>query len=116
MKRLVLVTALTGLFTAFLPLTAVAHDAPNRCGHKRGVGAGWDRLRGHGVACDKARRIARRWERKCIHRGPCPKRRAVKIWVKPGFRCRYGNIAGFEGVRVRCIAAGIRIVHFRWGS
>jgi len=92
-----------------------AHNAPTRCGHKKGPGFGWDRLHGHNVGCFKARRVARRWERKCIVRGMCP-RRVVKIRVKPGYTCRRRRIPNFEGVRVRCTADGRRVVHFRWGS
>ena len=93
---------------------AAAHDAPNRCGAKHGTGAGWWKVRGHNVRCKKARRVARRWEQKCVANG-CPRRRATRIHVRPGYRCRYRD-AGHESVKVRCTAEGNRVVHFFWGS
>jgi hypothetical protein len=96
--------------------SAFAHDLPRRCGQKRGDGAGWFKVRAHGpVGCLKARRVARRWENKCIFGTDCPRRGAVRIRVEPGYRCRDRQV-GFETVRVRCVAEGDRIVHFHWGS
>jgi hypothetical protein len=95
---------------------ADAHDAPNRCGHKRAPGAGWYKLRGHNTNCTKARRVARRWERKCIY-DTCPRTRPVKIRAGQTFVCRYKPIPNSDfGVRVRCWAVGKRIVHFRWAA
>jgi hypothetical protein len=96
--------------------TSTAHNAPNRCGHKRAPGAGWYRLRGHNTGCRKARRVARRWERRCITER-CPRRRPVEIRVKQTFHCRYRSIPDSDfGVRVRCWATGGRVVHFLWGA
>lgn len=92
-----------------------AHKAPNSCGDKVGTGAGWFDSYGHNVGCKKTRRVARRWERRCVINGSCREGRRVRIHVAPGFRCRYKD-AGYEVVRVRCTAAGDRVVHFRWGS
>ena len=117
MRKRLSIVVLTALLLSLLPATySGAHNAPNRCGHKRSSGAGWDRVRGHGVGCDKARRVARRWEQKCIFAGDCPRSGATRIHVRPGYRCRDRDIPGFEGVRVRCLAEENRIVHFRWGS
>ena len=97
--------------------TSTAHNAPNRCGHKRAAGAGWYRLRGHNTGCKKARRVARRWERRCVLRGRCPRRRPVEIQAKQTFHCRYRNIPDSDfGVRVRCRAIGKRVVHFLWAA
>jgi hypothetical protein len=97
--------------------TAQAHDAPNRCGHKRAPGAGWYKLRGHNTNCKKARRVARRWERRCVYDGQCPRRRPVTIRATQAFRCRYKTIPNSDfGVRVRCLAVGERVVHFRWAA
>ncbi len=47
---------------------ADAHNAPKRCGSKPGLGFGWAKVRAHGpVWCRKARKVARRWERKIIN-------------------------------------------------
>lgn len=106
------ISVLALLFTA---VPASAHDAPNRCGGKAGEGAGWFKVRGHNVGCEKARRVARRWEDKCVEQSGCPRRRPAEINVDPGFSCGYED-AGLETVRVRCTAPGDRIVHFYWGS
>jgi hypothetical protein len=103
--------------TAVTVGTSKAHDAPNRCGHKRAPGAGWYRLRGHDTNCRKARQVARRWERRCIYDGRCPRRRLVTIRAEQAFHCRYKTIPNSDfGVRVRCWAEGERVVHFRWAA
>jgi len=112
----VLAVCLVLAMPAFAASPAAGHDAPNRCGRKHAPGAGWWKARGHNVGCEKTRRVARRWENKCIFEGNCPRRGAVTIHVRPGFRCR-DKQAGHESVKVRCTAeGGDRIVHFFWGS
>ena len=93
----------------------IAHDAPNSCGSQSQTGAGWYDAYGHNVGCERTRRVARRWERKCITSEGCPANDSTYIGVPPGFRCRHER-AGYESVRVRCVARGNRIVHFLWGS
>ena len=115
MKKFTLVL-LAALALSLVPSTsAVAHDAPKRCGRKAGSGAGWWKNRGHGVSCEVARAVARRWEQECIQESGC-RRRGVTIQAG-GFtwRCAYEQ-AGHESVRVKCEGPEGRIVHFYWGS
>lgn len=111
--RLGLATVL--LWAGLAAAPALAHDAPNYCGSQTQMGAGWYDVYGHRVGCERARRIARKWEYKCINNQPCREGEIVRINEWPGFRCRYRD-AGYEVVRVRCVARGDRIVHFYWGS
>lgn len=116
MKRGIVLCLVAALTVSIVPATTHAHNAPNRCGQKKGLGAGWFKLRGHNVRCKKARLVARRWERKCITNQNCPRRRA-RINVKPGYRCRRRNVPDLEfGLRVRCTAKGRKVVHFLWGA
>ena len=115
---IVVLMAAAAVTVGTLPLAspAAAHNAPRRCGHSAGPGAGWYKVRAHGpVGCEKARRVARRWENKCISGTGCPRHRATHINLEPGYRCRYRQ-AGYESVRVKCAAENSRIVHFLWGS
>ena len=93
---------------------ASAHKAPNSCGHQAKEGAGWYEAYGHNVGCRKTREVARRWSDKCS-RTACREGEAVRIYVHPGYTCRYRDY-GYESVRVKCTAEGDRVVHFLWGS
>ena len=81
------------------------------------MGAGWFKLRAHGVWCRKARAVANEWERICVAGARrCPSDRSYRIDVAPGFRCRHWQ-SGYETVFVKCAASGgSKIVHFYWGS
>ena len=116
MRRTVFVVLALALSTLALPAApAAAHDQPNRCGSDAGEGAGWWKLRAHGVGCKKARRVANKWERKCIANGPCDNPTRINR-IEPGWTCRWGD-SGYESVFVRCKAhKGDGIVHFYWGS
>jgi hypothetical protein len=108
-----LIAALVASLWVVAP-TATAHDAPNYCGSQRRSGAGWFHAYGHGVGCERTKRIARKWQRKCMQQ-VCEEGEPVRINEWPGFTCRYRQ-TGYETVRVRCTARGDRIVHFKWGS
>jgi hypothetical protein len=115
MRRAFLILLVSGLLTAgAVPVTA--HDAPNRCGRKQGDGAGWWQNRGHYVGCEKARKLAQRWEDKCVWNDNCPGEPDKIHSIDPGWKCTHKD-AGYESVRVRCTAnQGPAVVHFLWGS
>jgi hypothetical protein len=114
-SALVASLAIALVSTLWLPApVATAHDAPNYCGSQRRSGAGWFDAYGHGVGCDRTKRIARKWQRKCSEQ-VCEEEEAVRINEWPGFTCRYRQ-TGYEVVRVLCAARGDRVVHFKWGS
>lgn len=115
MKRTLAVALAVSLAALLLPMSpASAHDQPRRCGRSAGDGAGWWKLRAHGVKCRKARKVANRWEDKCIWKGPCNE--PARVNVSPGWRCWWRQ-AGYETVFVRCEALeGSAVVHFLWGS
>ena len=117
-RRLLIGLTISCISIAGVPaIQATAHDAPLRCGSKKGAGAGWFKLRSHhGIGCPKARALAQRWEDKCVWRNNCPGDPDRIKKIKPGFKCR-NEQAGYETVRVRCAAdKGPGVVHFLWGS
>nr|MBA2600309.1 hypothetical protein [Actinomycetota bacterium] len=114
-RKLSIAILCLGLVAPLQAAPAQAHDAPNRCGQKPGFGAGWFKVRGHDVGCAQARKVARRWENKCVRDGRCDPGGPAIIHVWPTYTCR-DDQAGYESVRVKCTARGDRIVHFYWGS
>ena len=117
MKRTLFVALAIALTSMAAPVApATAHDAPNRCGSKPGAGAGWFKVRGHGVGCFKARKLAQRWEDKCVANARCPGEPDHINSVDPGWKCWHRK-SGYESVRVKCLPkSGDGIVHFHWGS
>jgi len=99
-----------------LPTPATAHKAPKYCGHKKQMGAGWYKLYGHETSCYVAKKVARRWENKCVWRNGCGRDGSTRIDVGSGFDCKVVKKVGIESVKVRCVASRGRIVHFFWGS
>ena len=69
--------------------SATAHKAPNSCGHQNADGAGWYEAYGHDVGCTKTREVARRWSEKCTQKRSCEEGERVRIYVHPGYSCRY---------------------------
>jgi hypothetical protein len=116
MRRAIIVLSVLSVLGGVAVVPAAAHDAPNRCGHSQGSGAGWWKLRGHGVECPVARTVARRWEERCATGQPCRPNRPVRVRADgKDFECTYRQY-GYESVRVKCVGPGDRIVHFLWGS
>ena len=117
MKRTLLVALALALTSIAAPTSpATAHDAPKRCGQKPGGGAGWYKVRAHGFGCMKARRLAQRWETKCVANSNCPGEPDHINSVDPGFKCWHRK-AGYESVRVQCHPkSGDGQIHFLWGS
>jgi hypothetical protein len=114
MKRLaVIISAI--LILSLLPSPPAQAWEWKKCGSTQGSGAGWYKVRAHNVGCRVARRVARRWEAKCVWGDGCPNEDAK---VRAGgfvFRCDTSD-AGYESVKVRCTARGARVVRFYWGS
>ena len=111
MKRFLAAILLSSLMTTapMAALPASAHDAPNRCGHRQAPGAGWDRLRAHGVSCRVARPVAERWHDRAMN-GHFSRQISVagRTW-----HCSWDQV-GQETWRIKCTSAG-DIVHFLWG-
>ena len=114
-RRLSIAVLCLGLVAPLQAAPVQAHDVPKRCGSKPGFGAGWYKVRGHDVTCIKARKVAQRWENKCVRDADCNRAGPAIIRVWPTYTCR-DDQAGYESVRVKCTARGDRIVHFYWGS
>ena len=108
LNAILLASVMTIASTASLP--AAAHDAPNRCGHRQALGAGWDQLRGHGVNCLTARGVAERWHDRTMN-GQSTREITVadRTW-----RCSRDRL-GSELWRVKCTSNG-DIVHTSVGA
>jgi hypothetical protein len=102
-----LVASLVGLNLS----TADAHDATS-CGKiTKGVGTLFQ-IRAHDTGCTTAKRIAKKWRKRCVNSDPgCSAKRVVRVGRH--YDCYYRN-AGTETVKVACIR-GMRTVRFHWG-
>ena len=117
MKRILVVALVMSVSSLAASAPVNAHNERLKCRSEGGAGAGWFKVRAHaGIGCHKARRLAERWENKCVWDQSCPGEPDQIKGIDPGFRCR-DRQAGYETVRVRCTANGQQgIVHFLWGS
>lgn len=116
MRKILAVAACLGVLSVLIPAQAGAHQAAKYCGHQQQMGAGWYNLYGHGVPCWKAKKVAKRWQNKCVWGPGCGEDGSTRINVRPGFRCKIVQKVGTESVKVRCTAGQERVVHFHWGA
>jgi len=80
-----------------------------KCGSQPLAGAGWYRVRAHGLYCRKARAVAKRYTYGLAH-NPSPS--------PLGFSCRHRRI-GYELNRVACrrtVGGGVQKVRFLFGA
>jgi hypothetical protein len=96
-----------GLLVAATMMVATAHNAPNRCGARPGVGVGWSVLRAHRTSYAVGGATAEVWHRRTLRTGDSPERLNV---AGLRWRCSFREVAPEDTV-IRCVS-GQRIVHF----